>query len=130
MFNRQYDNQDRDLEFHFHIIIMMHKCSTAKKPARAAFMHHDDKGHNAWKHYTALKGLIDKVRFRTEISTSLSICVIKACNANHRESIGNIPLTESAVILSIGRDSPISGYFTGADSIIGRHRTKSNEILP
>ena len=40
---------------------MMHECSTGKLLARAAFMHHDDKWHNALKQYAALKGLIESV---------------------------------------------------------------------
>ena len=36
----------------------MNECSTGELFARAAFMHHDDQGHNALKHHVALKGLV------------------------------------------------------------------------
>ena len=36
---------------------MMHECSIGELLTGAAFMHHNDKGHDALKHYAALKGL-------------------------------------------------------------------------
>ena len=34
---------------------MMHECSTDEKVVRAAFMHHDNQGHNTFKQYAAHK---------------------------------------------------------------------------
>ena len=41
------------------MIGIMHECSTGELLARAACMHHDDKGHGTLKHYAALKGLTE-----------------------------------------------------------------------
>ena len=35
----------------------MLECSTVESFARAAFMHHNDQGHDALRHYAVLKGL-------------------------------------------------------------------------
>ena len=35
----------------------MHECSPGESLTRAAFMHHDDKGHSSLKHCSVLKGL-------------------------------------------------------------------------
>ena len=40
---------------------MMLECSTGELLARAAFMHHDDQGYEAFRHYAVLKGLIPSV---------------------------------------------------------------------
>ena len=46
-----------------HRVSMMLECSigellAGKLLARAAFMHHEDQGHDALRHHTALKGLM------------------------------------------------------------------------
>ena len=38
---------------------MMLECSTGELLARAAFMHHDDQGHDALRHYAVSKELKD-----------------------------------------------------------------------
>ena len=40
---------------------MMLECSTGELLAKAAFMHHIDKGHSTLKHYVALKGLMEVI---------------------------------------------------------------------
>ena len=35
---------------------IMLECSTVELPVRTVFMHHDTKGHKAFKHYAALTG--------------------------------------------------------------------------
>ena len=42
---------------HFCKVDMMCECSTGELLAGAAFMHHDDQGHDALKQYAALKWL-------------------------------------------------------------------------
>ena len=39
---------------------MLHECSPGESLARTAFMHQDDKGNNALKPHTVLKGLTRK----------------------------------------------------------------------
>ena len=41
-----------------HNVDMMHECSTGELLSRAAFMHHDDQGHDALKHHVVLKELM------------------------------------------------------------------------
>ena len=43
---------------------MMLECSTGELLARAAFMHHDDQGHDALRHDAALKGLMARKHIR------------------------------------------------------------------
>ena len=40
-----------------HRVSMMHESSPGELLARAAFMHHDDQGHDALRHHAVLKGL-------------------------------------------------------------------------
>ena len=52
----------------------------ARRLARAAFMHHDDKGHSAVKHYAAIKGLfLVSGRSHVFVSTYICVYVVEKC---------------------------------------------------
>ena len=49
---------------------IMLECSTGELLARAAFMHHDDQGHDALRYHSVLKGLLILTRERSDYMLS------------------------------------------------------------
>ena len=55
------------------MVVMMHECSPGELLLMAAFMHHEDQGHDALRHDAVLKGLISFMTHRGEFRVHMSV---------------------------------------------------------